>query len=184
MSTVLIEDGTPLTVVLRGDTTARLFGAPFLLVGGYLGYQLAGGVLDLLTGRAPVAEMFVGTLLLAIVTAAFLVPAWLLIFSRARIEIDRTARTVTYVRDLRIYQRRQQHALSEFDRIDVDLLSVSPNRRSNSRAYQVELAGSRPGTIPVGVFDDGEQALMFGHRLGAMIGLPAADLRFIERDDP
>jgi len=71
MSTVLIEDGTPLTVVLRGDTTARLFGAPFLLVGGYLGYQLAGGVLDLLTGRAPVAEMFVGTLLLAIVTFSF-----------------------------------------------------------------------------------------------------------------
>jgi hypothetical protein len=38
MSTVLTEDGNPLTIELRGDATARLFGAPFLLIGGYLAY--------------------------------------------------------------------------------------------------------------------------------------------------
>jgi hypothetical protein len=183
MSTVLTEDGNPLTIELRGDATARLFGAPFLLIGGYLAYQLAGGVLDLLTGRAAVGEMLVGTMLLTIVTAAFLIPGWLLIFSRARIEIDRTARTVAYVRDLRVYQHRQQRALAEFDRIEVDLLSVAPNRRSRSRAYQVELAGSRPGKITVGLFDDDEQALTFGHRLGALVGLPVTDLSTTERDE-
>lgn len=79
--------------------------------------------------------------------------------------------------------RQQQHALSEFERIEVDLLSVSPNRRSNSRAYQVGLAGNRPGTIPVGLFDDTEQALMFGHPVGAIDR--ASGCRFaISSDDP
>ena len=44
----------------------RALWCTILLVGGYLGYQLAAGMFDLLTGRAVVAEMLVGTLLLSV----------------------------------------------------------------------------------------------------------------------
>ncbi|HEX7779059.1 MAG TPA: hypothetical protein VF424_07475, partial [Vicinamibacterales bacterium] len=65
------------------------------------------------------------TVVLTVMTAAFLVPGWLLVFSRARVEIDRVARTVTAIRDFRVYQLRERRALSEFDRLEVDRLKVS-----------------------------------------------------------
>jgi hypothetical protein len=182
VSTVLTEDDAVLKITMTGDLTARLFGVPFLVVGGYLGYQLAGGIFDLLTGRADIAEMLPGTLVLLVVALAFLLPAWLLLFSRATVEIDRAARSVTYVRDFRIHQHRQARALSEFTRVEVDLLSVSPNRQSRGRAYQVELAGRNRQDVVVGVFDAGEDALAFGRRVGEFIGLPVEDLRQVERD--
>jgi hypothetical protein len=183
VSTVLVQDGAVLKIGLTGDRAARLFGLPFLVTGGYLGYQLAGGIVDLLTGRAPVLEMLPGTLVLLVVALAFLTPAWLLLFSRANIEIDRAARSVTYVRDFRIHQLRETRALSEFARIEVDLLSVSPNRRSRGRrAYQVELASLHGQNVVIGVFDAGDDALAFGRRVGDVIGLPAEDLREVERD--
>jgi hypothetical protein len=82
-------------IALTGNVTAKLFGLPFLLVGGYLAYQLTGGIVDLFTGRAAITEMLVGTLLLLIVAAAFLIPGVAAHVLAAQIEIDRTARTVT-----------------------------------------------------------------------------------------
>jgi hypothetical protein len=80
-------------IALTGNVTAKLFGLPFLLVGGYLAYQLTGGIVDLFTGRAAITEMLVGTLLLLIVAAAFLIPGWLLMFSRHKSRsIERPAR--------------------------------------------------------------------------------------------
>jgi hypothetical protein len=128
-------------------------------------------------------EMLPGTVLLLIVALAFLIPAWLLLFSRAKIEIDRAARSVTYVRDFRIHQLREARALSEFERIEVDLLSVSPNRQSRGRpAYQVELASLNRPNVVIGVFDAGDDALGFGRRIGDLIGLPVEDLREVERN--
>jgi len=181
VSTVFIEDRDPLTIRLSGGLAARLFGLPFLLVGGYLGFHLAGGVLDLLTGRASLSEMLAGTVLLLVVTAAFLVPGWLLVASRARIEINRMRGTVSYVRDLRIYEHREQRPLSEFTRIEVDLLSVRPNQQPRGRSYRVELAGATKGKVTAGLFDAREDAIAFAQRLGALIGLPAEDVSERER---
>jgi hypothetical protein len=168
-------------IALTGGLAARFFGVPFLAVGGYLAYELAGGIADLLVGRAAIAEMFAGTVLLLIMTGAFLIPGWLLTLSRAHVEIDPTARTVTYGRDFRVTQWRQVRSLSEFDRVEVDLLSVSSSHRSNGkRAYQVELAADDRSNVLVGLFDDGEDALAFGHRLGASIDLRVDDLRGVE----
>lgn len=183
MSTVLIQQGAVLKIALTGDRTARLFGVPFLVTGGYLGYHLVGGLVDLLAGRAPILEMLPGTLVLLLVALAFLTPAWLLLFSRATIEIDRATRSVTYVRDFRFYKRRETRALSEFQRIEVDLLSVSANRQSRARrAYQVELASLQGQNVVIGVFDGGDEALGFGRGIGDLVGLPVHDLREVERD--
>ena len=56
MNTSLVVDGTHLRTTLDAPLAARLFGLPFLLVGGYLAYQLAGGVADLVAGRAAIGE--------------------------------------------------------------------------------------------------------------------------------
>jgi hypothetical protein len=166
-------------IAMAGDLSARLFAVPFLLLGGYLIYQLVGGIADLLTGRAAITEMLAGMLLLLIVALAFVVPGWLLMFSRARIEIDRTARVVTSVRDFGIYQQREAHPLSRFEGVKVDLLSVAPNRHSKGRrAFQVELSDHRGTSLLVGVFGAHDDALSFGRRVANFIDVSFDDLRF------
>ena len=97
-------------------------------------------------------------------------------------EIDRIARTVDYIRDLRVYQHRARHKLADFDRIEIDVVRSSSNQ-SKVRVYKAELAGSRPTKVTVGLFDNAEQALEGGRRLGAMLGLPVKDLCDVEREE-
>jgi len=181
MNTSLVVDGTHLRTTLDAPLAARLFGLPFLLVGGYLAYQLAGGVADLVAGRAAIAEMLAGTLLLILMTAAFLVPGWLLVASRAFMDIDRATRSVTYTRDFRVYQWRNVRQLSEFDCIEVDHLTVSTNRQSSGKAsYQIELAARSRKNVVVGLFDDGKAALTVARELSSAIDLPVVDRRDAE----
>src|SRR5262245_32574617 len=128
--------------------------------------------------------MLPGTVLLVVMTAAFLIPGWLLIFSRAAVEIDRSRRTVTFTRDFRIYQQRGVRQLSEFERVEVDHITVSTNRQSTGKpTFQVELAARNRKNIVVGLFDDGDAALTFGRELAGMIELPVADRRHTEPED-
>ena len=182
MTTVIHEGVNPLTIELRGGGAARLFGLPFLAVGLYLGYHLVVSLYYVVTGQVPMTDVLIGTPLLLFFTAAFGVPGWLLLFSQGRVEIDRIARTVDYVRDLRVYQHRARHRLGDFDRIEVDGVRTSSNQ-SRVHVYKAELAGSRPPKVTVGLFDDAEQALKGARRLGTMLGLPVRDLSDVERED-
>ena len=170
-------------IPLNTGMAARLFGVPFLVAGAYLLYQLAGAIADLATGRAAVSEMLAGTLVLVVFTAAFLIPGWLLWFARARVEIDRSARSVTYTRDFLVYQHHDVRPLADFQQVEVDQLSVSSNRQSRGRpSYQVELAAANRKNVVVGLFDGGDEALAFGRELAAVIELPVSDRRYVERD--
>jgi len=174
----MTDDGAGIRIVLGGGGWARLFGVPFLLAGLWFGYYLVLGLLDFVTGTAGV-EMIPGTILLIVMTAAFFLPGWMLVASRAVVEIDRASGTVVVVRDLRFYQHRHERQLSEFSAIEVDLLSTAPNSRT-SRAFQVELAAASRRNQVVGLFDVGEAAVKHGERLSLLIGLPLADRRFTE----
>jgi hypothetical protein len=57
----MVDNGSVVDIGLRSSRAGRLFGVPFLLVGVYLGYHLVAGSLDLVTGRAALSEMLVGT---------------------------------------------------------------------------------------------------------------------------
>lgn len=103
-------------------------------------------------------------------------------FSRGRVEIDRVARTVGYVRDLRVYQHRARHNLTDFDRIEVDIVRSSSNQ-SKARVYKAELAGGRPTKVTVGLFDSATEALAGAQHLGTMLGLPIRDLCDVEREE-
>ena len=150
MSTLVSDEGNMTTITLAGPPTARLFGLPFLLVGVYLLCQWIAGVADIVRGRAGLGEMAVGTILLLLVALAFVVPGWMLTLAQSRVTIDHAARTVTTVRDLRVYRHRATHALSAFDRLEVALLSVgSRPGASRTAQFQVELARAAPATRPV-----------------------------------
>lgn len=182
MTTVIHEGANPLAIELRGGGAARLFGLPFLAIGLYLGYHLVLSLYYVVTGQVPITDVLIGTPLLLFFTAAFLVPGWLLMFSRGRVEIDRVARTVDYVRDLRVYQHRARHKLTDFDRIEVDIVRSSSNQ-SKARVYKAELAGSQPTKVTVGLFDSSTEALAGAQRLGGMLGLPVKDLCDVEREE-
>ena len=182
MTTVVHDGANPLTIELRGDGPARLFGLPFLAIGLYLAYHLVLSLYYVVTGQVPITDVLIGTPLLLLFTAAFLVPGWLLLFSRGRVEIDRVARTVDYVRDLRVYQHRAKHKLADFDRIEVDIVRSSSNQ-SKARVYQAELAGERPKKVTVGLFDSATEALAGAQRLSGMLGLPVKDLCDVEREE-
>ena len=182
MTTVIHEGSNPLAIELRGGGAARLFGLPFFAIGLYLGYNLVASLYYVVTGQVPIRDVLIGTPLLLFFTGAFLVPGWLLMFSRGRVEIDRVARTVDYVRDLRVYQHRAKHNLADFDRIEVDIVRSSSNQ-SKARVYKAELAGSRPTRVTVGLFDSAAEALTGAQRLSGMLGLPVKDLCDVERED-
>ena len=181
MATHLTDDSGAIAIAMGTSWPARLFGLPFLLVGLWLGHHLVEAVLDLANGRAAISEMFVGTLLLTIVTAAFLVPGWLLIASRASVEIDRMNGTVSSVRDLRVYRHVRSRPLSDFSHLEVDVLTVSSNSSRGSRSgYQVELAAPNRKNLLVGLFDAGEDAMVACAAPRPLIGLPVEDRRDIE----
>jgi hypothetical protein len=64
-------DGAVVRIALSDNVTTKLFGLSSLLVGGYLAHELASGIVDLVSGRAAITEMLVGTLVLLIVAGAF-----------------------------------------------------------------------------------------------------------------
>ena len=174
----MTEAAGQIRIVLGGGGAARLFGVPFLLVGVWLGYYLVLGLMSFVNGTSGV-EMIPGTILLIVMTVAFFLPGWMLVASRAVVEIDRTRGTVKVARDWRFYQHHHERRLSEFSVIEIDLLSTAPNKRNN-RAFQVELAAESRNNQVVGLFDDGEAALKHGQHLSALVGLPLVDRRFTE----
>jgi len=166
---------------MDGGGAARLFGLPFLLAGAYFGYNLILGMIELVTGRAALSEMAVGTVLVVIMTAAFLVPGWLLVFSRGKVAIDRTTRRVDSIRDLRVHQWRETRSLDEFDAITVDRSRGSGNRPA--RVFNVELSSATRKNVLIGVFDDGDEALSFARAIGTATALPVDDARDRELTD-
>jgi hypothetical protein len=180
LATTITTDAGPIRIVLGSGAAARLFGVPFLVLGGWLGYELTLGLVDFAKGRSG-SEMIPGTVLLMLFTLAFLVPGWLLLVSRATVEIDRSQGTVTTVRDLRLYRHRIVRKLSEFSSIEVDVLTTSPNQPRRRSGYQVELAGATRRNQVVGLFRGADEALEFGKQLSTMIGLPVADYRDTDR---
>ena len=181
MATAMTDEAGTIRIVLGGSSAGRLFGVPFLATGGWLGYHLIRNLIDFATGHAG-PDMIPGTVVLAVVAAAFFLPGWMLLASRAVVEMDRVTQNLTVVRDLRFYKHRATRRLAEFSSLEVDMLTTSPNpSRPGSRAYQVELTSPDRRNQVVGLFDDGEAALAHGRRLSTSLGLPLEDNRFKER---
>lgn len=129
-----------------GPGAARLFGLPFAAAGAYFLYFLAGGVLH------PSQMTIFGWILLPLMTAAFLIPGWLLLTFRKRVTLDPTPR----------------EALEESDRA-----------RSASFLLHVYLSFD-DRTILLALFGDDEKpaALAFAARVAALFAIDVQDRCF------
>jgi hypothetical protein len=99
-----IEPGV-FVVTPGGIGPVRLVGLLFGAPGAWLLYQFLGGVLH------PAEMTIFGWILLPIMAAVFLVPAWLILFGKKRTRIDTRVREAVEEFDLLVYTRRTTTAI-------------------------------------------------------------------------
>ena len=100
------EDGPNVFVVTPGGIGAvRLVGLLFGAPGVWFLYQFAGGLLH------PEEMTVFGWVLLPVMAAVFLVPAWIILVGRKRTRLDATRREATEEFDLLVYTRRTTRSI-------------------------------------------------------------------------
>jgi hypothetical protein len=172
------EDGPAAIVVeQRGSWIVRLFGLPFLGVGGNLLYQIADGVRNADLTAA-------GWIGLPLAAATFLVPGWLLCFARRRTRLDLAERAMTEVLDLVVFRRKKTHAVPAGAKVRVrhELRRTGSDSGGGSRNHlfcPVELELEAGRHVLVAEFDgtQAEDALQLARRVAALFAIRVRDER-------
>lgn len=177
-----------MTVIQSGSFVARLFGLPFSAIGIYFLYHL---VMGLVPGHGELTVA--GIVILPIMTAAFLVPGWILILGRKLTTIDLTRREIVEVRDFIVHRRQQVSSIAEARKVLVKRelsRSSSSSSGTSSRALvqcvvSIALDGDRDALLAVfGTKNEEEtRALSLGQEVAAFTGLPFEDARAEEDAD-
>jgi hypothetical protein len=161
------EDGPGVVVITPGGIGAvRLVGLLFGAPGAWLFYQFLGGVLH------PDEMTIFGWVMLPVMAAVFLIPAWIILVGRKRTRLDATRREATEEFDLLVYKRRK----------------VTPIPRDAHVMLRYEAAGNRtaahvylePGLILLAMFGSAEKpaALEFAHKVARFLGADVQDRCF------
>ena len=166
------------TVRQGGPIAARLFGIPFLLAGGYLGYQFVGGMLS------PGELTWAGWTLLPLMAMAFLVPGWILTAARRTTRLDAAKRVVVEELDYRVYARRTSSEVSRDSVVMLRYESSSASSNSNSNPiYTINVYLETPGKklVLLALFSDGQksEALAFATKAAAFLSITTSD-RLVE----
>ena len=181
-STVTWDDQAPGRVAIsQGLGPARLVGAPFFIAGLYFLYQFLDGALH------PSQMTIAGWLLLPAVTAAFLVPGWILVFGRKRVRLDTTLREATEEFEFVVFTRRRT------TRIPPDAHVMLRYEKSGGQTFAAHVylvvqamdpdgvpAPGRNPHVLLALFPatDKPAALDFAHRVAQHLGADVQDLRF------
>jgi hypothetical protein len=171
------EDGpSGIVVEQRGSWILRLFGVPFLAVGGTVLYQFVDGVWN----HDLTIAGWVG---LPLVAASFLVPGWIMSFARRRTRLDLAERAMTEEVDFLVFRRRKKHTVpaGAAVRLSHELRRTGSNG-GQTRTHlfcplELELEPGR--CVLVAEFDgaEAEDALRLARRVGAFYGIRVRDLR-------
>jgi hypothetical protein len=179
------SEETPGHVTLRqgGAAAARWFGAPFLAVGGYFGYQFVDGALH------PGELAWAGWTLLPLFAAAFLVPGWILLVGRRRTRLDAARREVVEELDFLVYTRRISTRVSSDSRVMLRYERGSTTERRGVIAdttvtgFDIHVYLETPGSrlAMLALFSGGQksEALAFAARAAAFFSVPVED-RMVE----
>ena len=161
---------------------ARLFGVPFLAVGGYFLYQLIGGLLH------PAEMTIAGWILLPLMTAAFLVPGWLLVAFRKRAILDATTREVSDELDFLVHTRRTRTPIPTTARVLMRYERGAERKTRGSLTTSVRTGFLLPVYLATGkkevllaLFGEREkpEATAFAKKAAAFLGLEVQD-RLVE----
>lgn len=167
-----------ITISQGGYGAARLFGLPFLAVGGYFLYQLV-------SGAAGGDLTIPGWIALPLMTAVFLVPGWILVTIRRRLAVDAARRTATKELDFLVFTRRKTtavppgaHVMLRFERM-TSRTTHGPvfNTETTTFAVHVYLVSNESPNLLVALFAEKDKpaALDFAGRLASFLQIDVQD---------
>jgi hypothetical protein len=161
---------------LRIDTpiprVARLFGVPFVFVGGWLLLTLAGSIGDVVRGDAGIGEMLPGQLLLLLLTAAFLLPGLALTLLQRHVLLDRVHDSAAVVRRFLFVRHTRQRRLGAFARVRVAERIKREKEGADTVTYDIELVGPRDDTLLLGLADTRAAASRLAAEIARYLALP------------
>jgi hypothetical protein len=184
------QDGPDTVVITPGGMgLVRLFGLPFAAVGGWFLYQFLGGVLH------PSELTIFGWILLPIMTAAFLVPGWIILFGRKRTRLDTTRREAVEEFDFLVYTRRkstliprESHVLVRYEEGGTSEVKGPLTTRASTgftTNVYIDPRGAQPAPgaarraqlILLALFGGHEKprAMEFAHKVAGLLGLDVQD---------
>jgi len=171
-----------------GIGLARLFGLPFAAIGAWFLYQLGGGVLH------PSEMTIFGWLILPLMAAVFLAPAWIILFGRKRTRLDTTRREATEEFDLLVYTRRkvtpiprESHLMLRYEAgatrttsgavADDTITTYTTHVYIDPTGPQPGGRASRSGLILLALFGANEKprALEFARKVAGLLGADVQD---------
>jgi hypothetical protein len=179
------EQGPDIVTISQGGVTAaRLFGLPFLAVGAWFLYQFLDGVLH--PGELTIA----GWLMLPAMTAAFLVPGWILMFGRKRTRLEATRREATEEFDYLVFTRRtttriprDAHVMLRYEkgatRTAKGPLADTTVTGFDTHVYLVPESNDRK-LILLALFGSADRtgSMEFAQKVSRFLGIDVQDLRF------
>ena len=164
------EEGSGVVVIGQGaPIAARLFGVPFAAAGGWFLYQLVQSVIG---GGLTIA----GWILLPVMTAAFLVPGWILLFGKKRTRLDIARREATEEFDFLVHTRRTVTRIPQEAHV---MLRYEKGGGTNQYNTHVYLAPDDRRLILLALFDSTEKdrPLELGHKAARLFGIDLQDRR-------
>jgi hypothetical protein len=168
------EDGPGVVVIAPGGIGAvRLVGLLFGLPGAWFFYQFLGGVLH------PDEMTIFGWVLLPVMAAVFLIPAWIILVGRKRTRLDATRREATEEFDLVVYTRRKVTPIPRDAHV---MLRYEEGAKGTTR--YVTHVYLEPGLILLALFGSQEKpiALEFAYKAARFLGIDVQD-RCVERGE-
>ncbi|NCT68999.1 MAG: hypothetical protein GXC76_15335 [Rhodanobacteraceae bacterium] len=161
---------------LRIDTpvplAGRLFGLPFVLVGGWLLNTLGGSIGDVVRGDAGVGEMLPGQLFLLLMSAAFLLPGLALVLTQHHAVLDRVHDSVAVVRRFLFVRHTRQRRLGAFARVRVAERIKREKEGADTVSYDIELVGPREDALLLGLADSPAAGRRLAAEIARYLALP------------
>lgn len=149
-----------------------LIGVPFLALGGWFLYRyLILGIVEYVQAGdwAGLFSGVLGWMVIVLMGGLFVVPGWLLMFTRRALLIDRPSGLALEMRDFLIGRKRNRHALGEFVAV---LLLHEQVEKTNRWLESVYLVRADDRTLLVGTMDTETEADALSAATADLLGLP------------
>jgi uncharacterized protein (DUF58 family) len=132
------EGDTRIVVTGSPGIGGKVFGIPWMLFGVYFIYNwVIAGVIEYIQAgdfAGLASGALVWLLVLAVLAGIFIVPGWLLAFTRRKVVVDKSKGEVEEGNDFRVLRRLRNHSLTEFTGVlVVETVSRSKDSRGNTQ---------------------------------------------------
>ena len=164
----------------------RALGLPFLLYGGYFVWIFLTSIFEYVR-LASLAEWIAaipGMIIILFLAALFATPGAFVFFAGTKYEMSPSTRSIIEFDRFRPWRRKKEHALDDFDEIEVQMSSKrsgSGSTRTTNYFHEVRFRGNAKQSHPslsVAVFgyeqEELERATAFARRLSSLLDFPTS----------